>query len=226
MQRSSIYVNFIKTALIVSVAIFIASASNAQIAPPTIDMVFVEGDSVVESFSIGKYEVTQGQWKAIMGDNPSYFKNGDNYPVDMVNIDDIEEFIDKLNSLTGKNYRLPTMIEWNYAALGGNKGEGYDIDEAELVKYKRNSNEKKTYSIGSFPPNKLGIYDMFSDMQEWTEDNIVQMLDNESIKCNLVRNGCTDASNFEACAGMLWWKGYVSSSLRERFRSFRLVHPL
>jgi len=85
-------------------------------------MVFVESkDSVksvydeyitIKSFHIGKYEVTQGQWKAVMGENPSHFKNGDNYPVEMVSWNDIQEFIGKLNAATGKQYRLPAHVEW------------------------------------------------------------------------------------------------------------------
>ena len=75
----------------------------------------------VSSFYIGKYEVTQGQWKAIMGNNPSKFPKGDNYPVEQVSWNDVQEFISKLNAKTGKNYRLPTEAEWEYAARGGNK---------------------------------------------------------------------------------------------------------
>jgi len=75
---------------------------------------------LLSSFSIGKYPVTQGQWKAVMGSNPSEFK-GDRLPVETVSWYDAQEFIDKLNVLTGKHYRLPTEAEWEYAARGGYK---------------------------------------------------------------------------------------------------------
>ncbi|MDR3286805.1 MAG: SUMF1/EgtB/PvdO family nonheme iron enzyme, partial [Prevotellaceae bacterium] len=78
----------------------------------------------VSSFNIGKYEVTQAQWKAVMGSNPSNFK-GDNLPVEQVSWTDVQEFISRLNAATGKNYRLPTEAEWEYAARGGNKSKGY-----------------------------------------------------------------------------------------------------
>ena len=76
----------------------------------------------VDDFYLGKYKVTQGQWKAVMGNNPSSFQNGDNYPVEQVNWDDAQEFIQKLNQLTGKRYRLPTEAEWEYAARSGGRG--------------------------------------------------------------------------------------------------------
>ena len=79
----------------------------------------------VTSFYIGKYEVTQKQWKAVMGSNPSYFKDCDNCPVENVSWNDAQEFIKKLNAKTGKSYRLPTEAEWEYTARGGNKSQGY-----------------------------------------------------------------------------------------------------
>jgi formylglycine-generating enzyme required for sulfatase activity len=77
------------------------------------------------SFHIGKYEVTQALWKAVMGDNPSKFTGNDNLPVEIVTWDDVQKFLQKLNDLTGKKYCLPTEAEWEYAARGGNKNKGY-----------------------------------------------------------------------------------------------------
>ena len=79
----------------------------------------------VGDFYIGKYEVTQELWEAVMDENPSYFTEGENLPVENVSWNDAQEFIRKLNSITGKNYRLPTEAEWEFAARGGNKSKGY-----------------------------------------------------------------------------------------------------
>ncbi len=125
----------------------------------------------LKSFSIGKYEVTQGQWKAIMRTNPSDFKKGDNYPVEQVSWDDCQEFIRKLNQLTGKRYRLPTEAEWEYAARGGKDGPGNDrygnIDA--IAWYSRNSGNS-THPVGAKQPNAYGLYDMLGNVYEWCQD--------------------------------------------------------
>ena len=78
----------------------------------------------LSGYYIGKYEVTQELWEAVMGSNPSYFK-GDNLPVERVSWNDVQEFLRKLNAMTGKRYRLPTEAEWEFAARGGNSSRGY-----------------------------------------------------------------------------------------------------
>jgi len=126
----------------------------------------------VSSFNIGKYEVTQAQWKAVMGNNPSYFK-GDNLPVENVSWDDVQEFISKLNAKTGKKYRLPTEAEWEFAARGGNSSKGYMYSGSNTLSnvawYEDNSGEK-THPVGSKQPNELGIYDMSGNVYEWCSD--------------------------------------------------------
>lgn len=126
----------------------------------------------VGDFYIGRYEVTQKQWKDIMGTNPSGLK-GDNLPVGQVSWNDIQEFLEKLNQKTGKNYRLPTEAEWEYAARGGNKSKGYrysgSFDIGSVAWYKKNSN-RKIYPVGQKQSNELGIYDMSGNVAEWCSD--------------------------------------------------------
>ena len=126
----------------------------------------------VSDFYIGKYEVTQAQWKAIMGSSPSYFK-GDNLPVEWVSWNDIQEFITKLNAQTGKKFRLPTEAEWEYAARGGNRSKGYKYSGSNSINdvawYYSNSNNN-THPVGQKRPNELGVYDMSGNVFEWCQD--------------------------------------------------------
>lgn len=121
---------------------------------------------------VGKYEVTQGQWKKVMGDNPSHFFScGDSCPIENISWENTQKFINKLNYLTGKHYRLPTRIEWESICLAGeNKsycGSNY-IDE--IAWYRTNSNSRP-HSVGSKAPNAFGVYDMTGNVMEYTFDN-------------------------------------------------------
>ncbi len=126
----------------------------------------------LSSFFIGKYEVTQGEWLAVMGHNPSEFK-GLKRPVEQVSWNDCQEFIRKLNNMTGKRFRLPTEAEWEFAARGGNSSRGYKFaggDNLDRVAWYYNNSGGRTHDVGQKSPNELGLYDMSGNVYEWCQD--------------------------------------------------------
>ncbi|HIJ83633.1 MAG TPA: formylglycine-generating enzyme family protein [Magnetococcales bacterium] len=127
----------------------------------------------LKSFEIGKYEVTQGQWKEIMGENPSDFLPcGDLCPVDGVLWDDVQTFITNLNARNkGCTYRLPTEAEWEYACRSGGKPEIYcGGNDPDAVAWYRENSRYKTHPVGLKAPNGLGLYDMSGNVNEWVYD--------------------------------------------------------
>ena len=130
----------------------------------------------LDGFWMGKYEVTQGQWKKVMGKNPSRFKasflkNRDNYPVEKVSWNDAKDFISKLNSRSSYKFRLPTEAEWEHAARSGGKAEKYSgSNNVGAVAWYRENSGDTTHPVGTKAPNGLGIYDMSGNISEWCED--------------------------------------------------------
>ncbi len=126
----------------------------------------------LNDYYIGQTEVTQELWQAVMGNNPTYF-TGRELPVENVTWDDCQTFIRKLNSITGKNFRLPTEAEWEYAACGGKKSNGYRYsgsDNINDVAWFENNSGDKTHPVARKKPNELGLYDMSGNVQEWCSD--------------------------------------------------------
>jgi len=179
----------------------------------------------VSDFLIGKYEVTQKLWNEVMGTTVLQQKNkadksvqlrgeGGNVPMYYVNWDDVQEFIVKLNVMTGKQYRLPTEAEWEFAARGGTKWNGYKYsggnDIAEVAWYYGNSgndlldekpsnldklydemtyNNNRAHPVGSKLPNELGIYDMSGNVEEWVNAVVTSKFAKNSRQQSTVRGG-------------------------------------
>ena len=146
-------------------------------------------DVTVADYSIGQTEVTQALWLAVMGTNPSYFSNtenprverdrefGDdlNRPVEWVSWNDCQDFIAKLNELTGRHFRIPSEAEWEFAARGGNKTHGYPYagsDSIDEVAWYGPNSDYMTHPVGQKKPNELGLYDMSGNVWELCSDYV------------------------------------------------------
>lgn len=125
-----------------------------------------------QDYYIGTFEVSQSLWAVVMENNPSHFK-GENLPVENVSWFDCQEFISKLNSITGRKFRLPTEAEWEFAARGGNRNVGYQFSGSNVlnvVAWYGDGNSWQTHPVGTKQPNELGIYDMAGNVYEWCQD--------------------------------------------------------
>ena len=155
-------------------------------------------ETEVDGFMIGRTEVTQELWKAVMGKNPSTARGrGKELPVESVSWNDCKEFIEKLNQLTGQKFRMPTEEEWEYAARGGNKSSGFKFSGGDTMGkvgwYSKNS-ESSTHQVATKTPNELGIYDMSGNVWEWCSDAYEGV---ESLQY-VIRGGCFNDTS-QAC---------------------------
>ena len=193
----------------------------------------------LSSFAIGETEVTQALWKAVTGYSPtnggsswsSEYGIGDDYPAYYVSWNDCQQFITKLNSLTGKKFRLPTEAEWEYAARGGNKSKGYQYSGSNNISdvawYDGNSGNK-THPVGTKQADELGLDDMTGNVWEWCQDwygpcsssSLTNPTGVASGRGRVFRGGCWygNARNSRSA-----YRCYVMSDCRLSYLSLRLA---
>lgn len=190
-------------------------------------------------FWIGQFEVTQAQWYAVMGNNPSEFKSDKvgedsrNFPVENVSWEDVQQFISRLEQQDGKKYRLPTEAEWEYACKSGGKDQKYcgGNDLSALAWYDGNSG-RRTHRVGTKRPNGLGIYDMSGNVYEWCNDwyhktyyqwgRATDPAGVDSGEYRVLRGGCWD---FFADHARAAFRSSRSPGFRSNGVGFRLVSP-
>ncbi len=179
--------------------------------------------TISEDFYLGKYEVTQAQYQAIMGKNPSSFNKGGNYPVESVSWDDAVEFCQKLSTKTGKTFKLPSEAQWEYACRAVTSHQlpvtkyYFGDDESQLgdyAWYDQNS-DNQTHPVGEKTPNNFGLYDMMGNVLEWCEDYYHE---NYNDALNNSNSSLNNPSEYRVLRGGSWYLN--SDSCRSAFRSW------
>ena len=182
-----------------------------------IDMVVVKGDGKVGDFLIARYEVTQGLWNVVMGVDVARQRDmldhsfklrgeGDNFPMYYISWEDCQEFIKKLNAMTGKKFRMPTVAEWERAASEGAQKNG------EMFGWFEDNSNGSTHAVGGKQPNAIGVYDMVGNVSEWCKDKKEYE--------NVVKGGDW-ASTRENCE--VSSRSYLDSQIRSDATGLRLV---
>lgn len=184
--------------------------------------------TISQGFLLGKFEVTQGQWQAVMGTNPSEFENcGSNCPVERVSWDDAQEFIKRLNAKNdGYEYRLPSEAEWEYACRAGTTaafafGDSLNSSQANFNgNYPHDSTKdqylKKTVAVGSYRSNAWGLYDMHGNVWEWVED--IYNSNYQGVRSDGLANASVGDSTYRGLRGGGWYFTGVQSRSAFRFR--------
>ncbi|HRH58400.1 MAG TPA: formylglycine-generating enzyme family protein [Chitinophagales bacterium] len=175
----------------------------------------------LKDFYIGKYEVTQGLWQQIMGNEKNRKLDCLDCPVYDVSLDDIQQFLISLNQATGKRYRLPTEAEWEFAAIGGNESKNYKYcgsNNLEEVAWFESNSDMKTHPVGQKNPNELGIYDMSGNVWELCSD----WYSKSFYKISPVENpNNTVKSSNHVVRGGSWRSGEERCRTRSRNRDIR-----
>lgn len=177
----------------------------------------------VSTFYIGKTEVTQQLWVAVMGSNPSEFR-GETLPVENVSWNDCQEFVESLNRLTGRTFRLPTEAEWEYAARGGNRSQGYTYsgsDDINRVAWYIENSGRRTHPVAQKLDNELGIFDMSGNVWEWCSDNWSNNYSSpRNIPKRIIRGGCWRF--LASCCRVAYRTNYAPAN-RNSFLGLRLA---
>ncbi|MGK7946528.1 MAG: bifunctional serine/threonine-protein kinase/formylglycine-generating enzyme family protein [Microcystaceae cyanobacterium] len=198
----------------------------------------------LQSFYMGKYPITQAQYQAVMGNNPSYFKNAAKaplsqggwgvHPVEIVSWNDAQEFCRKLSKMTGKTYQLPSESQWEYACRAGSKSKWcFGDNEGQLGEYawySENSNHQ-THPVGEKKPNNWGLYDLHGNVWEWCEDDYVDnynnapsdgtVYKNHSLKYYALRGG---SYGYDPYACRSAYRNYGPCDLRNLYIGFRIIY--
>ena len=155
-----------------------------------------------KNYEMGKYDVTQAEWRAVMGNNPSKFTScGDTCPVEQVNWNDVQEYLQKINAKSGRHYRLPTEEEWEYACYGGNKTEYCGGNDLKAVAWYYGNSNNTTHPVGQKQANGYGLYDMSGNVWQW------------------MQNKYDDEHDWLALRGGTWYYD-VTDFLRAAYRHF------
>lgn len=174
LQNETFNVNGVSfTMIAVEGGTFIMGATSEQGTSEAWSSEYPTHQVTVDDFKIGETQVTQALWVAVMGSNPSRFTGNPSRPVDQVTWNECMQFISKLNEITGRNFRLPTEGEWEFAARGGNQSNGYKYagsnDIGTVAWYSGNANST-THPVSQKLPNELGLFDMSGNLYDWCSD--------------------------------------------------------